>query len=50
MKAHANESVYWPGMDASIGSIRANCMVYSNITSSQPQEPMILRWSPDWPF
>ena len=43
MKACANESVYWPGMDASIHSIRAN------ITSCQPQAPIILTRSPDWP-
>ena len=31
MKACANESVYWPMMDASVHSIRASCMVCSNI-------------------
>ena len=50
MNAHANESVYWPGMAASIRSIRANCMVCSKINPSQPQEPIILTWPPDWPF
>ena len=50
MKARANELVYWPGMDALIHSIRANCMICSNITPSQPQEPIILTRSPDWPF
>ena len=50
MKANANESVYWPGMDASICSIRANCIVCSNITPSQPRESIILTQSPDWPF
>ena len=50
MKAHANELVYWPGMDASICSIRANCMACSNIAPSQPWEPIILTQSPDWPF
>ena len=35
-QAHANGSVYWPAMDALIHSIRANCMVCSNITPSQP--------------
>ena len=37
-------------MDTSICSIRVNCMVCSNITPSQPQEPIILTQSPDWPF
>ena len=50
IKAHANGLLYWPGMDASIYSIRANCMVCSNITHSQPREPLILTQSPDWPF
>ena len=42
MKVHADESVYWPGIDASICSIRTNCMVCSNIPSSQPWELIIL--------
>ena len=50
MKAHTNELVYWPEMDALICSIRANCMVCSNIAPSQPWEPIILTQSPDWPF
>ena len=50
MKARANESVYWPGMDASIRSIRANCMTCSTIAPSQPRETIILTRSPDWPF
>ena len=48
MKARANESVYWPGMDASIRNIRANCMVCTNIAPSQPREPMTR--FPDQPF
>ena len=37
MKARANEFVYWPGIDVSIRSIRANCMVCSNIAPSHPR-------------
>ena len=40
MKARANESVYWPRMNASIRNIRANCMVCSKIAPSQPKEPI----------
>ena len=47
MKSHANESVYWPGMYASIHNVRANCMVSLNITTSQPWEPITLTPSPD---
>ena len=36
MKACANELVYSPGMDASICSIWANCMICSSIAPSQP--------------
>ena len=50
MKACANKSVYWPGMSALICSIRANCMVCSNIAPSQPLEPIIFTQSLDWPF
>ena len=50
MKARANESVYWPSMNASIRSIWANYKVCLNITPSQPREPNILTQSPDWPF
>ena len=50
MKARANESVYWPGMNASIRTTRANCTECSRIAPSQPREPITLTVSPDWPF
>ena len=50
MKARANESVYWPGMNASIRTTRANCTECSKIAPSQPREPITLTVSPDWPF
>ena len=50
MKAHANESVYWPGMNVSIRTTRANCTECSKIAPSQPREPLTLTVSPDWPF
>ena len=50
MKARANESVYWPGMNASICRTRANCIECSKIAPSQPREPITLTVSPDWPF
>ena len=42
MKAHANESVYWPGINASIRTTRANCTECSKIAPSQPREPITL--------
>ena len=50
MKARANESVYWPGMNASIRNTRACCTYCSMIAPSQPKEPIKFTPSPDWPF
>ena len=50
MKARANESVYWPGMDKSISHFHSTCIACSNIAPSQPKEPLILTPSPEWPF
>ena len=50
MKARASESVYWPGMNASIRNYRAHCITCSRIAPSQPQEPISMTPSPEWPF
>ena len=50
MKSRASESVYWPGMNASIRNYRANCITCSRIAPSQPQEPISMTPSPEWPF
>ena len=50
MKARANDSVYWPGMNASIGNFRANCSICTTIAPSQPREPITMTPSPEWPF
>ena len=50
MKVRANESVYWPGMNASIRNTRASCMFCTKIAPSQIKEPINLTQSPDWPF
>ena len=50
MKARANETVYWPGMDRSIRDYRESCNTCNKIAPSQPREPIILTKSPDWPF
>ena len=50
MKARANESVYWPGMNVSIHNTRASCMFCTKIAPSQTKEPINLTQSPDWPF
>ena len=50
MKARANETVYWPGMDACIRNHRESCGTCNRIGPSQPREPLILTESPEWPF
>ena len=50
MKARANESVYWPGMNASNHNTWASCMFRTKIAPSQTKEPINLTQSPDWPF
>ena len=50
MKARANETVYWPGMDACIRNHRESCGTCNRIGPSLPREPLILSESPDWPF
>ena len=50
MKARANETVYWPGMDASIRNHKESCSTCIRISPSQPKEPIVITESPDWPF
>ena len=50
MKARANDSVYWPEMNASIRNFRANCSFCTTIAPSQPREPITMTPSPEWPF
>ena len=50
MKARANETVYWPGMDASLRNHRESCSTCIRVAPSQPREPLVLTQTPDWPF
>ena len=50
MKARANETVYWPGMNRSIQDYRDSCGTCNRIAPSLSREPIILTKSPDWPF
>ena len=50
MKTHANESVYWPGMNASIHNYRNNCITCSRNAPSLPYEPIQMTPTPEWPF
>ena len=50
MKARTNETVYWPGMDASIRNYHANCMTCVKHSPSNTREPIIFTPSPEWPF
>ena len=50
MKTRANESVYWPGMNASIGSHRNNCITCSRNVQSLQHKPIQMTPTPEWPF
>ena len=50
MKARANQTVYWPGMDAQMRSFKDACTDCLENSPSQQAEPIILTPSPEWPF
>ena len=50
MSARANQTVYWPGMNAAIRTHRSNCASCNQIAPSQSAEPMIITPDPEWPF
>ena len=53
MKARANDTVYWPGMNSSICNICnfwANWSICATIAPSQQREPITMTPSPKWPF
>ena len=47
---HANESVYWSGMNASIHNYRNNCITCSRNAPSLPHEPIHMTPTQEWPF
>ena len=50
MKSRTNDTVYWPGMNASIRNFRANGPTCATIAPTQPREPIIMTPAPEWPF
>ena len=50
MTARANQTVYWPDILKDIRNTRYTCKACSEVAPSQPQEPLQLSPSPDWPF
>lgn len=50
MQSRAQNSVYWPGMNASIRQCREMCRVCTARAPSQSREPLVLTPTPDWPF
>ena len=50
MHARANISLYWPGINADIRTYRQVCKVCTEIAPSQPNEPLVLSPTPEWPF
>ena len=50
MRARANCTVYWPGMNASIRNFRECCIACRTVAPSLPQEPLMPSPQPEWPF
>lgn len=50
MKARAQTSVYWPGLNHAISNRRAQCAVCNRIAPSQPMEPLRPSPAPTYPF
>ncbi|MEL6803224.1 MAG: integrase, partial [Bacteroidota bacterium] len=50
MRARATKSVYWPGINSSIRSTRANCKVCNEIAPSQAREALQSIPQPQFPF
>ena len=50
IKARANDTVDWPGMNASIRNFRVNCPTCATIAPSQQREPIIMIPASEWPF
>lgn len=50
MKSRAAETIFWPGISASIKDVRARCRTCNTIAPSQPAEPPITAEPPQYPF
>ena len=50
MRSRAAESVYWPGINASIAQTRNNCKFCDSISPSQPRQPLKPLPPSNYPF
>ena len=50
MMANARQRLFWPGLDASIRQMRAQCRKCNIIAPSQPREPLMPPSNPEFPF
>ena len=50
MLARANQTVNWPGMNASVRNYKSSCQTCIKISPSQSQEPLLLAPIAEWPF
>ena len=50
MLANARERFFWPGLDAGIKQVRAQCRQCNEGAPSQPNEPDIITPPPEYPF
>ena len=50
MLSNARSRFFWPGLDASVRQLRAQCQQCNEEAPSQPEEPLILTPPPEMPF
>ena len=50
MLARANQTVYWPGMNASVRNYKSGCQSCVKISPNQSKEPLLLAPIAEWPF
>ena len=50
MRARANQTVYWPGLNRAIKDFRLSCETCTSIAPSQPAEPLMDTPIPDYPY
>ena len=50
MSSHARQRFFWPGINAAIKQVRAQCKVCNENAPSQPKESTIICSAPEYPF
>ena len=50
MQEHSRHRLFWPGLDAALRLTRAQCSDCNNRAPSQPDEPLVVSSTPEFPF